>query len=200
PSASEDVEKVYRMLLQRHVSRDIGIYGCSAGGWLTAEAVAWFQDRGLPPPGAIGIFCAGLVDGGGDSSFVGPMLMGQNVPAEPLSLQALPYFNGANLQSPLVLPGSSAAVLAKFPPTLLISGTRDMALSPALRSDELLTAAGVATELHVFEGMWHSFFSDPELPESQAAYRIIARFFVRRLGRGNQVRHGESSQLQKSGS
>jgi epsilon-lactone hydrolase len=183
PAASEDVEKVYRALLQRHAARDIGIYGCSAGGWLTGEAVARFQQRGLPRPGAVGIFCAGVVDGGGDSSFVGPLLMGQEVPAHPLSLGILPYFKGANLQSPLVLPGSSPAVLAKFPPTLLISGTRDMALSAALRSNELLTAAGATTELHVFEGMWHSFFSDPELPESQAAYAIIARFFSDRLGR-----------------
>jgi hypothetical protein len=30
--------------------------------------------------------------------------------------------------------------------------------------------------------MWHSFFSDPELPESKAAYAVIARFFDRHLG------------------
>ncbi len=93
----------------------------------------------------------------------------------------LPYFKGADVTSPLVLPGSSPAVLAKFPPTLLISGTRDMALSSVLRSDALLTAAGVPTELHVWEGMWHSFFSDPELPEARAAYVVMARFIERRL-------------------
>jgi monoterpene epsilon-lactone hydrolase len=60
--------------------------------------------------------------------------------------------------------------------------TRDMALSAVLRTDELLTHAGVATELHVWEGMWHSFFSDPELPESKAAYAVMANFFERRLG------------------
>jgi acetyl esterase/lipase len=46
-----------------------------------------------------------------------------------------------------------------------------------------LTQAGVTTELHVWEGMWHSFFSDPELPESKAAYAVMARFFDRRLAR-----------------
>jgi hypothetical protein len=29
--------------------------------------------------------------------------------------------------------------------------------------------------------MWHSFFSDPELPESKAAYAVMARFFNRHL-------------------
>jgi monoterpene epsilon-lactone hydrolase len=184
PAASEDVEKVYRALLQHHKPEDIGIYGCSAGGALTAQSIAWFQDKGLPAPGAIGIFCAGVVSMDGDSTYVGPMLMGQSVPLpNPSRWGALPYFKGADFMSPLVLPGNSAAVLAKFPPTLLISGTRDMALSSVLRSDELLTEAGVSTELHVWEGMWHSFFSDPELPESKAAYAVMARFFDRRLGR-----------------
>jgi hypothetical protein len=31
--------------------------------------------------------------------------------------------------------------------------------------------------------MWHSFFSDPELPESKAAYAVMANFFDRRLAR-----------------
>jgi monoterpene epsilon-lactone hydrolase len=182
PAASEDVEKVYRALLQHHHAASIGIYGCSAGGVLTAQSIAWFQDKGLPSPGAIGIFCAGVVNMGGDSTFVGPMLMGQSVPAPGLSLlRLLPYLKGADFNSPLVQPGNSPAVLAKFPPTLLISGTRDMALSSVLRSDDLLTQAGVITELHVWEGMWHSFFSDPELPESKAAYAVMARFFDRRL-------------------
>jgi acetyl esterase/lipase len=184
PAASEDVEKVYRALLQHHKPENIGIYGCSAGGVLTAQSIAWFLDKGLPLPGAIGIFCAGVVDMGGDSTFVGPMLMGQNVPAaQPPGLGSLPYFKGADFKSALVLPGNSPAVLAKFPPTLLISGTRDMALSAVLRSNELLTQAGATTELHVWEGMWHSFFSDPELPESKAAYAVMARFFDRRLGK-----------------
>ncbi len=183
PAASEDVEKVYRALLRHYRSKDIGIYGCSAGGVLTGESVAWLQDKGLPPPGAIGIFCAGIVNMGGDSAYVGPMLMGQAVPPpNAAGLSILPYFKGADITSALVLPGNSPAVLAKFPPTLLISGTRDMALSSVLRSNELLAAAGVPTELHVWEGMWHSFFSDPELPEAKAAYDVMARFFDGRLG------------------
>ena len=184
PAANEDVEKVYRALLQHYKAKSIGIYGCSAGGVLTAQSIAWFQDRRLPTPGAIGIFCAGVVNMGGDSAFVGPMLMGQSVPLpNPAGQGMLPYFKCVDFRSPLVLPGNSPAVLAKFPPTLLISGTRDMALSAVLRSDELLTQAGVTTELHVWEGMWHSFFSDPELPESKAAYAVMARFFDRRLAR-----------------
>lgn len=186
PAASEDVESVYRALLRDHRADEIGIYGCSAGGILTAEAVAWLASKRLPTPAAIGLFCAGVVDLQGDSAFVGPMLMGENVPTA-AGAGVLPYFKGADFSNPLVMPGASPGVLARFPPTLLISGTRDFAMSSVLRSDDLLTQAGVSTELHVWDGMWHSFFSDPELPESKAAYQVMARFFQRHLG--HPVRH-----------
>ncbi len=187
PAASEDVEKVYRAVLEHHKAQDIGIYGCSAGGVLTAESVAWLASKNLPAPGAIGIFCAGVVDMGGDSVYISPLLMGDNVPTNPLQLGMLPYFKGSDAKNPLVTPGVSPAVLAKFPPTLLISGTRDFAMSSVLRSQDLLTQAGATTELHVWEGMWHSFFSDPELPESKAAYAVMARFFDRQLGHAPSV-------------
>lgn len=68
PAASEDVANVYRALLKTYKPNEIGIYGCSAGGMLTAESVAWFQQHALPTPGAIGIFCAGAGEFGGDAS------------------------------------------------------------------------------------------------------------------------------------
>jgi acetyl esterase/lipase len=65
----------------------------------------------------------------------------------------------------------------------LISGTRDFAMSSVLQSDIRLTDAGVQTELHVWDGLWHSFFNNPDLPESKEMYAIVARFFDRNLGR-----------------
>ncbi|MDG3443356.1 alpha/beta hydrolase [Nitrospirillum amazonense] len=182
PAASEDVAAVYKELLKTYKPQNIGIYGCSAGGILTAEAVAWFQTHGLPRPGAIGIFCAGVLDGGGDSQAWSALYGGQ-LPGPGLRLIDLPYFQGANAQDPLVLPGVSPEVLAKFPPTLLITGTRDFMMSDTLRSQDLLERAGARTELHIWDGMVHSFFSDPESPEARAAYDVMARFFTRELGR-----------------
>jgi epsilon-lactone hydrolase len=183
PAASDDVETVYKALLKQYKPAHIGIYGCSAGGVLTAESTARLIHDRLPVPGAIGTFCGSLLDINGDSAYVAPLLNGQGVPAHVLQLTDLPYFRGANPKDPLVQPGLSPALLAKFPPTLLITGTRDMTLSSVVASQQLLDQAGVQTELHVWEGMWHSFFSDPELPESTDAYRVITRFFQRHLGR-----------------
>jgi len=181
PAASEDVVAVYRKLLETHRPAEIGIYGCSAGGILTAEAVARLIADRIPVPGAIGTFCGSLVTIAGDSAYVGPLLNGQGVPAEPLDLAALPYFRGIDVDDPMVQPGLSPELLGHFPPTLLITGTRDMAMSSVVHSHALLAQAGVEAELHVREGMWHSFFSDPELPESGQAYRTIVAFFERHL-------------------
>ena len=43
PTASEDVAAVYKALLRKYRAQNIGIYGCSAGSLLAAEALAWFQ-------------------------------------------------------------------------------------------------------------------------------------------------------------
>jgi acetyl esterase/lipase len=183
PAASEDVAAVYRALLKQYPARNIGIYGCSAGGVLTGEAVAWFISKQLPVPGAIGTFCGSVAELSGDSVYVAPVLNGNPAPTAPMTLSQLPYFNGAKPGDPLVFPANSPALLAKFPPTLLITGTRDFTMSAVIQSHRLLTQAGVDAELHVWDGMWHSFFSDPEMPESEEAYAVIVKFFDRRLGR-----------------
>jgi hypothetical protein len=42
PVASEDVAAVYKDLLKTYKPENIGVYRCSAGGALTAQAGAWF--------------------------------------------------------------------------------------------------------------------------------------------------------------
>ena len=182
PAASEDVAAVFNALRKDYPAKNIGIYGCSAGGILTGEAVAWFVAKNIPLPGAIGTFCGSVAPFGGDSRWVTPVLTGDPPPKSVLRLLDLPYFNGSKTDDPLVCPGNSPKTLAQFPPTLLISGTRDFAMSTVVQSQRLLSDAGVDTEMHIWDGMWHSFFSDPEMPESREAYAVMARFFDRHLG------------------
>jgi monoterpene epsilon-lactone hydrolase len=192
PAATQDVVAVYAALLKQYPAKSIGIYGCSAGGILAGEVIAWIVTHSLPTPGAAGTFCGSVLDLNGDSAFVATLLTGQPFTNDPLSAKDLPYFEGADFKDPMVFPGVSQAVLAKFPPTLLITGSRDFAMSSVVRSHALLVDAGVEAELHVYEGMWHAFFINPELPESQAAYTVIATFFDHHLAVGGtplQPRH-----------
>jgi acetyl esterase/lipase len=186
PAASEDVAKVYRELLKTYKPRNIGIFGCSAGGLLAAQAVAWFDKEKLPQPGAVGIFCASIYRfGGGDSLYIAPMLGAIGTPptGSPSWGMMAAYFGDTAFDDPLAVAGASTALLAKFPPTLLITGSRAGEMSEALDSHIALTQAGVDSEIFVWDGMPHGFFNNPDLPESREAYELIVRFFDSRLGK-----------------
>ena len=184
PAASEDVAKVYAELLKTYKPKNIGIYGCSAGGMLTAMSIAWFQTHNLPAPGADGIFCASAGTFGGDAAYIAFPLGEARMPARGgVNQRQLGYFSNAKMSDPLVQPSVSPAVLAKFPPTLLITATRDFALSGAINTDILLTQAGVDSELHVWDGLFHGFFYNADVPESRQAFAIMEKFFDRHLGK-----------------
>jgi monoterpene epsilon-lactone hydrolase len=182
PAASEDVAAVYRALLRRYPAKNIGIYGSSAGGLLTAEALAWLQKEGLPAPGAVAIISASAGGwAGGDSSYFIPSRPVKETPHSAVSNTA--YFQDASLDDPLAAPIVEPKVLAKFPPTLVITGTRDVSMSAAIHTHAELIRLGVEAELHVWEGVGHAFLQDPDLPESRQADQVMVSFFDRRLGR-----------------
>jgi len=185
PAASEDVASVYQQLLKDHKPENIGIYGCSAGGMQTAMSIAWFQKHSLPLPGAIGILCASAgVIFGGDALYT-VMPLGEARLAPPITPGARPplsYFADTDPKDPLVSPISSPEILSKFPPTLIITGTRGFELSSALYTHEQLVKMGVEAELHVWEGLFHGFFYNADVPESKDALNVMIKFFDRHLG------------------
>lgn len=177
PAASEDVATVYRHLLENHGPKQIGIFGCSAGGMLAAQSVAWFDHHDLPQPGAIGIFCAGAGGVGSGDSAVISEAFGTNFG----NGQTMPYFEDVDLDDPLVSPLTDPALMAKFPPTLVITSTRDLAMSSGLATHQRLVELGVPSELHVYDGLVHYWFADTGLPESRQAFQVMADFFERHL-------------------
>ncbi|MBI4165013.1 MAG: alpha/beta hydrolase fold domain-containing protein [Acidobacteria bacterium] len=182
PAASEDVAKVYGELLKSYRPENIGIYGCSAGASLTGQAVAWFQTHDLPRPGAVGMFGFGAIgELVGDSNY----LFTGGKPA-PKREKADGYLAGADVADPLVSPVRSSSVLKGFPPSLLISGTRDLGLSPVLYTHARLVDLGVEADLHVWEGAPHCSYAqpvvDPDVPETRQAWKVIINFFDKHLG------------------
>ncbi len=183
PAASEDVATVYKELLKTYKPKNVGIYGCSAGGMLTAMSLAWFQTHDLPTPGADGIYCASAGNFGGDATYIAFPLGEARIPSAPPGQTQLGYFSTASMTDPLVAPTNSPEMLAKFPPTLLITASRDFAMSGAINTDVQLTKAGVDSELHVWDGMFHGFFYNADVPESKEAFSIMINFFDRHLGK-----------------
>jgi epsilon-lactone hydrolase len=184
PAASEDVAIVYRELLKQYAPHQIGIYGTSADGMLTAQAIAWFIEHELPNPGAIAILSAGT-GGAGDGDYFGAIGSADTTPFGPMGKITEArngYFSSAKKGDYLVDPAlAPEAFRAKFPPTLLITGTRAFDLSPALALHRALVQANVDASLHVFDGVGHGFFCEGMSPESVDAYTTIIRFFKKNL-------------------
>jgi acetyl esterase/lipase len=190
PAAVDDVVSVYKEMLKSYPPKNVGLYGCSTGAALTGMVEARIQKEGLPRPGAIGLFCEGAIRDDqleGDSLYIGRALMGGKPPAIGADLVNA-YMKNTSDRDPLVAPVGSLGVLSKFPPTLLLSGSRDMCLSGVLYTHARLVEAGVEAELHVWDGMWHGFILDVDLPESTQAYRVITKFFDLHLGKSGSLK------------
>jgi hypothetical protein len=177
---NEDIVAVYRELLKTYQPKSIGMFGASGGCTLAHTTVLWLPQQKLPLPGAIGL---GTCSGGsnpGDTRFT----------MNGLDEQLSSAFSG---QAPFRRPTTSRQlgeppataldgdIPKGYPPAFLLSGTRDMCLSQTVLLHRKLLKAGIPAELNVFEGMWHFFWNNPDLPESRDAMNSLANFFTRTL-------------------
>lgn len=91
------------------------------------------------------------------------------------------YMKDVDTSDPTLYPANHPDLLAKFPPVLFVTATRDLAMSSAIYSHNQLAKAGVESELRVWDGLWHAFMLD-DLPEARDADDIIVYFFDKHLG------------------
>ena len=186
PAASEDMEAVYRAVLETTEAENVGFYGCSAGGTLVGQMIPWLREKNLPLPGAIGVFCAGLMetfwflgDAGVFAGLANARPRSDSLPTP----RWRPYFDGIDRNQPMITPGAFPETLVGYPPTLIVTGTRDIAMSNAIVTHTRMLTAGVEAELFIQEGLGHGHFAYiPGIPESITAHEIIWAFFDRRLG------------------
>ena len=184
PAAVDDAIAVYKELLKTYKPQHIGIYGTSAGAILTAEVTSKIKQLGLPMPGATGVF-----SGMGDFSRVGDSmamyalngLSGHLDPPKPDGVSLGPYVGSTDPKDPVLSP--VYADLAGFPPTLFITSGRDLLLSGTTILHRAYLRAGVDAQLVVFEALPHAFWNNPELPESEEADALMAKFLDNHLGK-----------------
>jgi acetyl esterase/lipase len=170
--------------------------GCSAGGSLVSQTTAILIKAGRPTPGVLGVYCSGLgmTGGSGDSQLLGTLAItnvraAQAASAATATAAASPpapqrnYFTGVDMNQFIVNPTLDETLLAKFPPTIFFTATRDFAMSGSAYSHRKLLKVGVDSDLLIFDGLYHGFMTNPDFPESQEGYRTAARFYDRHLGR-----------------
>jgi len=182
PAALDDAVAVYRELIESQSPQSIALGGTSAGGGLALATVHRFRDLDLPLPGAI---YAGTpwsdITKTGDTLFTNEGLDRVLVTYDGLlGAAARLYAGDHDLKNPLLSPVYGD--FDGFPPTILVTGTRDMFLSDVARTHRKLRAAGVTADLHVYEGMSHAGYLLPaDTPESRDMYGEVGAFIAKHL-------------------
>ncbi len=184
PAAVDDVVAVYKELLKTYKPHGIGIFGTSAGATLTAEVAVRLKQLGLPLPGALGLFSV-------HSDYSRPTdsqelfsldgLPGRFQPRDPNRASDDPYAGSTDRKDPVLSP--IYADLKGMPPSLLVTSTRDLLLSDTSRFHLALLRAGDDAQLAVFEALPHAFWYHFQLPETQEALQMMAKFFEEKVGR-----------------
>ncbi len=177
PAALQDVVRVYRSLLEERPAASLALGGSSAGGGLALASVHRFIELGLELPAALfaGTPWADLSKTG-DSLFTNEGIDRVLVTYDGILAGAAKlYAGGRDLKHPLISPVYGD--FTGFPPTYLITGTRDLFLSDVARTHRKMRRAGVAAELNVYEGVSHGEYG----LELKQSYGELGMFLSRHL-------------------
>jgi acetyl esterase/lipase len=184
PAAVDDVVAVYKELLKTYKPHSIGVFGTSAGAILTCEVMVKLKQLGLPLPGALGVFSS-LADFSrpGDSRQLFSLngLPGQLQPVDPQHLPDNEYVGKTDRKDPVLSP--LFADLHSWPPSLLVTSTRDLLLSDTALFHRALLRAGNDSQLVVFEALPHAFWYHFQLPETREALELMAKFLDQKVER-----------------
>lgn len=171
PAALEDALDVYQALEKERPASRIGVFGTSAGAGLSAQLVARLTNLGRPMPAALG-----FLSGSADLAAVGDSEGWMPLPDGATSVAGVikDYIGKTPADDPVLSPLHSD--ISRFPPTLLLSSTRDFLLSGTSIFARALTEKGVDARLVVFDGLPHAFWSYMPIPETDQANALVARF------------------------
>ncbi|WP_284984466.1 alpha/beta hydrolase [Arthrobacter sp. efr-133-TYG-118] len=180
PAHLDDCVTVYRALLRQTGPENIAVMGTSAGGNLAAAMLLRARDEGLPTPAALGLWSPSVdLTRDGDSWHTNDGL--DPIIGQHMGTLTDYYARGHDPRDPYLSP--IFGDVSEFPPTILVSGTRDGLLSDTVRFHRALRRAGVPAELHVFEGLPHGGF-DFQSPEDLERDGEFRAFFHKQLSAG----------------
>lgn len=185
PAAVDDAVAVWKELIKTQSPESTAMFGTSAGGNLTLATTLKLQELGLPTPGALfaGTPAVDLKETS-DSwlTLQGLDPLGQRAGMIDGTFEL--YAGGEPLDNPLISP--IYAELEEFPPTIFISGTRDLLLSDTVRMHRHLRSADVDTDLHIYDGQSHGDYMSSllfDMPESDDALNELRKFFNQHINR-----------------
>ena len=182
PAAIDDVVAVWNSLIKDRDAMSMALGGTSAGGGLILASTHKFKELGLSLPGTLfaGTPWSDLTETG-DSYFTNQGVDNLLVAYEGILEGAARLYAGDNeLTDPLISPVYGD--FNDFPPTYLVSGTRDLFLSNTVRVHRKLRAAGVEADLNVYESLSHGeYLAVIDSPESEQVFAELRTFLLQHL-------------------
>lgn len=177
PAGRDDIVVVWKALLETRSAKDMVMGGSSAGATLSVLTQQELIAQGIPTAAALYIGTPSVdMTMTGDSRYINEgldhvLVSWRGFGSELIDL----YVGGLSKSDPRVSPINGS--FAGFPPSYLITGTRDLLLSDTIRLDRALKRAGVSTELNVYEGQSHGdYMLAFGTPESTEHYQALASF------------------------
>ena len=182
PAGRDDVVTVYQQLLKQQPAQSMALGGTSGGGNLVMATVQRLIEMGLDVPGALYLGTPGTdMSKTSDSWYINEgidrLITSYDGFVEAASRL---YAGGRDLKDPLVSP--LYGNVHGFPPTFLVTGTRDALLSNTARTHIKLRQAGVVADILVYEGISHGdYIAVMDSPESLHAFTELNAFLLQHL-------------------
>ena len=183
PAALDDVFEAYRWLVeaQKIPASEIAVAGDSAGGGLTVALLLRLRDQKMPPPA-----CAVCFSPWTDLTGAGASLRTNAARDNFFYAENVEEFAAAYLDEKSSAKNVYASpVFGDFhalPPVLFHVGSTEILLDDARRIHEKILAAGGASELEIYEDIFHGWqMLAPVIPESNTSLRRAAEFICRHV-------------------
>jgi acetyl esterase/lipase len=186
PAALDDALAAYGWMLGQGLNpQDIAFAGDSAGGNLVLATMLSIRDCGLPLPAA-GVLMSPWTDLAATGASYVSRAKTDPIHQRPMILALAKIYLGehGDVSDPLASP--LYADLKGLPPLLIQVGDRETVLDDSTIFAAKARAAGVDTELQVWDGVIHVFQMFPNIPEARQAIVSIATFLGRHLHSGTE--------------
>jgi len=185
PAAIDDSVAVWREVIKDQDHAKTALFGTSAGGNIALATTLKLKELGVPLPGAVfagtpSTDLANVSDSWHTMAGLDPL--GSRKEGGVVAGSFALYIGEADPANPLLSPVNGD--LTDFPPTILISGTRDLLLSDTVRMHRALRKAGVEADLHIYDGQTHGDYFQNVMryvPECEDAQRELFEFFNKHL-------------------
>lgn len=165
PVPVDDCLEGYRFILSRCSPQAIAVYGPSAGANLAPAMLLKARDEGVKLPAACALHSSPSdLSEPGDSIHINRVV---DIVLDHYDADIFDAYVGGHhdRRDPYLSP-VYGDYSKGFPPTILVSGTRDLLLSGTVRLHRAMLRGGVNAQLHVWEAMPHApFIGAPEEAE-----------------------------------